>query len=333
MARDCDINDFDSCLRNFNRGLRGVDVGLLFYSGHAIQLNGENYLVPVDARLEDPEDLEKRAFKLSTQLADMRSVAHVSLVFLDACRDNPFPLRGLDAYSGTKGVVVRPTGLKEVKKSDLKDALIAFAAEQGHTAADGKSGEPSPFTKALLEFIETPGLEINEMMRRVRRRVREGTNGKQVPWSEQCLDGEFYFSPSSQPGLPYTHPARPQSGSPDHTSTERADPFWIRFVSGGWLKYVFLSVILLSIVVLMGYLNLPGKKYPELGSAPTINSYRHPSGVPKTSPDTGPNPSNPPTGAADSVGEGPQPGPNCYVVTSQDSTVMPPKFTRLWKCP
>jgi uncharacterized caspase-like protein len=90
LARNCDISEFNKSLRIFTRNLIGSDVGLLYYSGHALQFDGENYLIPIDARLEEPDDLERGAFKLSQQLAAMRSAARLSLVFLDACRDDPF---------------------------------------------------------------------------------------------------------------------------------------------------------------------------------------------------------------------------------------------------
>jgi hypothetical protein len=192
-ARDCDINEFDKQLRDFRRKLAGSDAGLFYYSGHALQFGGENYLIPIDARLEEPEDLERRAFSLSPQLAAMRAAAGVSIVFLDACRDDPFKLDQADQNPGAKRVIVQRTGLKEVAKANLKDALIAFAAEQGHTAVDGEEGGLSPFTKALVDNIETPGLEITNLMRRVRQRVREATNGKQTPWSNESLTNPFFF--------------------------------------------------------------------------------------------------------------------------------------------
>src|SRR5262245_28885153 len=79
FAQDCDINEFDKQLRDFRRKLAGSDAGLFYYSGHALQFGGENYLIPIDARLEEPDDLERRAFSLSPQLAAMRGAARVSI--------------------------------------------------------------------------------------------------------------------------------------------------------------------------------------------------------------------------------------------------------------
>lgn len=103
---------------------------------------------------------------------------------------------------------------------------------------------------------------------------------------------------------------------------DETPPFWIRFISGGWLKYVFLSVILLVIgssTLRYFDVSVSSKKYPNpigLGSAPPINSFPHPSGAPDTSSDVGP-----------------KPGPDCYLVQSQDNTVVPQIFTKSWKCP
>ena len=199
VRADCGINDFGKELRNFVRRLDGADVGLFFYSGHALQFDGENYLVPVDALLEEPDDLEQLTLKLSQQLLLMRSLARVSLIFLDACRDNPFKLSLPDETDGTRRVLIRKRGLKEIDEDELKGALVAFSAEQGYTAADGEEGELSPFTRELLEHIERPGLEITAMMRSVRQAVQASTSGKQTPWSSDSLTAEFYFTPPLAP--------------------------------------------------------------------------------------------------------------------------------------
>ena len=195
VRADCGLNDFGREVRNFVRRLDGADVGLFFYSGHALQFDGENYLVPVDALLEEPEDLEQLTLKLSQQLLLMRSLARVSLIFLDACRDNPFKLNLPEEADGTRRVLIRKRGLKQIDEDNLQGALVAFSAEQGYTAADGEEGELSPFTKALLEHIERPGLEITAMMRSVRQVVQASTSGKQTPWSSDSLTTEFYFAP------------------------------------------------------------------------------------------------------------------------------------------
>jgi Caspase domain len=202
LAKNCNVYEFQKQLREFNRGLDGSAVGLLYYSGHALQHEGENYLVPVDARLEEPDDLRRLAFKLSAQLADMRSRAHVSLVFLDACRDNPFELTEPARGGKNRNIIVPPAGLHALEKAELNEAFIAFAAEGGQTAVDGPQGGLSPFTQALIDHIETPGLDIVDLIRLVRQSVHKATNKQQTPWSEESLTNSFSFSPAVAASAP-----------------------------------------------------------------------------------------------------------------------------------
>jgi caspase domain-containing protein len=150
----------------------------------------------VDAGLEVPEDLVQLAFPVMPLLERMRAKVAVSLVFLDACRDDPFKLEQRGRTAGTKQVIVKPAGLAAIPETELQDALIAFAAEQGKTAADGEPGGLSPFTKALSEHIGSPGLEIIDMMREVKKSVRNATQKKQTPWSNDSLTHPFYFNPT-----------------------------------------------------------------------------------------------------------------------------------------
>ena len=178
MAQNCTISEFQRVLRGFSERIAGASVALFYYSGHALQYDGDNYLIPVDARLEAVDDLDRLAFQVMPRLKTMRSKAAVSLVFLDACRDDPFKLDQKGLPEGTKRVIVKQIGLREIPDTELRDALIAFAAEEGNTAADGEPGDLSPFTKALCEHIETPGLEVTKMMQRVKKSVREATGSK-----------------------------------------------------------------------------------------------------------------------------------------------------------
>lgn len=192
LARDCDINDFDDRLREFSESLEDKDTALFYYSGHAIQFGGENYLVPVDARLSRPSDLQMRAFSLNSQLDKMRRAAAVSIVFLDACRDDPFQLG--QAELGQKNVVVTKRGLADLSKAELRDAIIAFAAENGQTASEGSPGGLSPFTEGLLTYIEQADLEVIKMLQQVRQHVRKETGNAQIPWSNESLTKEFFFN-------------------------------------------------------------------------------------------------------------------------------------------
>jgi Caspase domain len=208
LACDCDINAFQNELRSFSDRLKEKpDVGLFYYSGHALQFDGDNYLIPIDARLEEPKDLARLAFKVSPQLLAMRVAARVSFVFLEACQDDPFHLDQTGPNARTKKVILRQPGLVEFAGPRLHEALIAFAAEQGYTAVDGDEGDLSPFTKALVQHIETPGLEIKEMIHRVKQAVSKATKGKQRPWSNDVLTSEFYFKSQTRLDVPNQSPA------------------------------------------------------------------------------------------------------------------------------
>lgn len=196
LVQDCTISAFQEALSGFLDRIAGASVALFYYSGHALQYDGEHYLIPVDARLESVDDLERLAFQVAPRLTAMRSRAAVSLMFLDTCRDDPFWLGQKGLTEGTKRVIVKQIGLRKIPDRELNDALIAFAAEEGNTAADGEAGGLSPFTKALCEHIETPGLEVTKMMQRVKKSVREATKWRQTPWVNDSLTDEFYFNPA-----------------------------------------------------------------------------------------------------------------------------------------
>ena len=186
---DLKRSDFEKSVRDFARAIRGADTALLFYAGHGLQVGGRNYLAPVDARLSDEADLDFETLPLTTILKQMEREVKTSLVFLDACRDNPLA-RNLARSMGTRSASVG-RGLARVDSGI--GTLIAFATEPGNVALDGSGGN-SPFTQALLKHIETPGLDIAQMMRRVRSDVMRSTAQRQVPWNNSSLTGDFYFA-------------------------------------------------------------------------------------------------------------------------------------------
>lgn len=201
---DLDRSRFEGTVRKFARAIRGADVALLFYAGHGLQVNGRNYLAPVDAKLADEADLEFETLRLETILAQMERETETSLVFLDACRNNPLA-RNLARSMGTRSASVG-RGLARVDTGI--GTLIAFATEPGNVALDG-DGDNSPFTTALLGHIEKPGLDIAQLLRRVRLDVMNATARRQVPWNNSSLTGDFFFVPRRDAG-----------GSPDSTSSD-----------------------------------------------------------------------------------------------------------------
>lgn len=157
----------------FQKRLVGADAAIFYYGGHAIQLNHENYLMPIDGGMQAEEDAKTELVRLNELLGKLGQ-ARTSVVFLDACRSTPFGEPGLakvDAGAGT---------------------LIAFATAPGTVASDG-GGENSPFTGALLRFIEQPGLEVTDLLRKVRRSVQAETGDAQLPWDNSALIEPFYF--------------------------------------------------------------------------------------------------------------------------------------------
>jgi hypothetical protein len=179
-------------LLEFGKKAEGADVALLFYAGHGIAVNGTNYLLPVDADLKSEMDVKLgAAINVDLMLEQTMGDAKVKLVFLDACRDNPFAAK-IRSAKATRSVNVQ-TGLAEMKSGE--GTLIAFATGPGQTALDGEAGTNSPFTRALMANIASPGVEIQQAMTKVRAQVNEETNKNQLPWGHTNLIGSVYLNP------------------------------------------------------------------------------------------------------------------------------------------
>jgi hypothetical protein len=179
-------------LLEFGKKAEGADVALFFYAGHGIAVNGTNYLLPVDADLKSEMDVKLgSAINIDVTLEQTMADAKVKLVFLDACRDNPFASR-IRSAKATRSVSVE-SGLAEMKSGE--GTLIAFATGPGQTALDGEVGTNSPFTRALLANIAAPGVEIQQAMTKVRAQVNEETDKNQLPWGHTNLIGSVYLNP------------------------------------------------------------------------------------------------------------------------------------------
>ena len=191
-----DKDGFAAKLREFSRAARGAEVTLFFYAGHGLQVDGENYLIPVDARLKEEVDLRLEAFELAAFMSQMRG--RTNLVILDACRDNP--LAGTLARSmGLSRSVGSTRGLSRV--TDASGTFIAYATQPGNVADDG-AGRNSPFTSALLTHIATPALSVNDMFTAVTNAVMITTHERQQPWMHSSLRETFSFNPSASPASP-----------------------------------------------------------------------------------------------------------------------------------
>src|SRR5215813_11294140 len=178
----------------FGKKAEGADVAVFFFAGHGIAVNNTNYLLPVDADLKSEMDVKLgAAINVDLTLEQTMADAKVKLVFLDACRDNPFAAR-IRSAKATRSVSVN-SGLAEMKSGE--GTLIAFATGPGQTALDGDVGNHSPFTRALISNIAQPGVEIQQAMTRVRAQVNEETRKNQLPWGHTNLIGEVYLNPQA----------------------------------------------------------------------------------------------------------------------------------------
>ena len=164
-------------LAAFEEKAAGADIGLIYYSGHGIEVNGDNFLLPVDARLASDRDVKYEAIQLDDLVASLSRVSKLKLVLLDACRDNPF-LTAMKRFSATRGAVTRGLARVETAESNM---LIGYATAPGDVALDG-DGDSSPYAQALARHLVAPGREVEVALRAVARDVFEATGGKQRPF-------------------------------------------------------------------------------------------------------------------------------------------------------
>jgi hypothetical protein len=198
-GRDLDKRAMERMIRQFGLALAGSDVALFFYAGHGLQVGGQNYLVPTDAKLASEGDVDFETLPLHLVLKQMEREAKTSVVLLDACRDNPLA-KNLARSMGTRAVGIG-SGLAEVKTG--VGTLIGFSTQPGNVAGDG-SGRNSPYAGALLKNIELPGKDLSAILVAVRNEVLQATNGSQVPWEHTSLTGQVFFIPDPSTPAPAT---------------------------------------------------------------------------------------------------------------------------------
>jgi hypothetical protein len=181
---DLDKPRFDAAVQAFGRQLLGADVGLFYYAGHGIQVRGTNYLVPISANPTREADVDFQMVDVGLVLRQMEgSGTKLNIVMLDACRNNPFGGRGLRAAEGGLAQIRAPEG-----------TLLSYATQPGNVALDGDDGH-SPYTRALVETMQKPGLDVLQAFNQVGLIVKRGTGGSQLPWvSSSPIDGSFYFA-------------------------------------------------------------------------------------------------------------------------------------------
>jgi hypothetical protein len=217
-------------LREYRDTLRPDSVGLFYYAGHAIQVKGQNYLIPTDATVRTEAEVDEESVNLGHLLDRLDEAKNpINIVMLDACRDNPF---GRSFRSASRGLaqVDAPTG-----------TLIAYATAPGRTAADG-DGANGVYTEAMLRVLKTPGLKVEDVLKRVRASVVQSTKGAQTPWDASSLIGDFYFiapvAASQVPAPSMSAPSPIAAVAPSASPANPADGVWTLFMqcSGltGW---------------------------------------------------------------------------------------------------
>ena len=194
---DLDRAAMENLLRDFMRGAVTARTAVVFYAGHGMQIDGKNYLLPVDIKADTVTDLASGMTDVDTLLAGLDDQIRTNIIILDACRDNPMAQK-MAADPGTSRSLKVRSGLAAPAALGAgatlgAGTLIAFATAPGQVALDG-DGANSPFSSALVRHVATPGLEVQQMLTRVRAEVVSATKSKQVPWSNSSLLGEVFLA-------------------------------------------------------------------------------------------------------------------------------------------
>ena len=197
---DLDKPGMDRKVRDFSVALSGADTGVFYFAGHGLQVNGSNFLVPVDAELSTAAALEFEMVRLDVIQRLMEAEAKTNILFLDACRNNPLS-RNLARAMGTRAAGIG-SGLASVESG--VGTLISFATQPGNVALDG-TGRNSPFASSLVKHMATSTGTLTDILVDVRNDVMNATARQQVPWEHSALTGRFYFKePTPPPTLPPT---------------------------------------------------------------------------------------------------------------------------------
>jgi uncharacterized caspase-like protein len=187
LGLDLDRAGMDAAAIQFSRVAREADVALFYYSGHALQFSGINYLAPVDAKLTDEADLRLLA-RVDDIIADLQRAKSLRILVLDSCRDNPLAQELKRSIGATRGVSLQ-RGLAKIDSPE--GVILSFATQAGRTAEDG-TGRNSPYTTAFLKHIEAQE-EIGTVFRKISADVYAATRQSQLPELSLSLIGEFYL--------------------------------------------------------------------------------------------------------------------------------------------
>jgi uncharacterized caspase-like protein len=172
-----------TALREFGDKLLSYDVGLVYYSGHGVEVKGRNYFIPVNADIMREDEIADQGLDVSLILEKMNTAGKgVNILIVDACRDDPF---GRSFRSSSRGLA---------QMDAPRGTIIAYATSPGKVASDGDPRERnSPYTKNLVKAMQQPNKPIEQVFKEVRRAVQEETKNQQTPWENTSLSGDFYF--------------------------------------------------------------------------------------------------------------------------------------------
>jgi uncharacterized caspase-like protein len=180
--------DMTRAISEFGRKIANGDISLFYFAGHGLQVRGRNFLVPIDAEIFSEASVRSEAIDVD-QVLDQLRPARLSLVILDACRNNPFESRFRSMQGSGLAQIDAPTG-----------TLIAYATAPGKVAADG-IGKNGLYTGELLKVMDSAGLKIEDVFKQVRINVLKSSNSQQIPWESSSLTGEFFFRPAVNPAI------------------------------------------------------------------------------------------------------------------------------------
>jgi tetratricopeptide (TPR) repeat protein len=215
LLKDSSKREMDEALDQFLTRIKQGYVGLFYYAGHGMQVEGENYLIPVNAQIKAETDVKYESVSLGKILDRMEEAKNqIKIVILDACRDNPFRSFSRSSSRGLTTPVQPASG-----------TLIVFATAPGKVASDGGIGRNGLFTSYLLKYIKTPNLDVDLMLRQVRSDVAKNNND-QVPWNSSSLTGEFFFNkkPETINSTAISSPVPFPSSTPVTISTPKPSP-------------------------------------------------------------------------------------------------------------
>ncbi len=236
---DADHATLEKVTSNFIVDATGAKIALLYYAGHGVQIDGHNFLVPVDIQRDSVPNLMAAMTDMDNLLAGLDDKIRTNILIFDACRNNPFEKV---ADAGTGRSISISTGLASPGSlasgaTAGAGTLIAFATAPGKVALDGEGGN-SPFSAALSKYMPTPGIEVQQMLTRVRADVVASTGSKQVPWSNSSLLGEVLSGRGEVARLTFTSPGRGRStakqsggglpGQTSHIGARRPSPGSLR---------------------------------------------------------------------------------------------------------